>query len=392
MLQAAAPDRRRAAAVPRLLVELRPGPAALLASLTAVRRLAGCVAGHPRAARRDRRAARVRARRARGRAPRRPARAPADAALAAALPLLAWLAVAGAMAFPTGPGPNPAALALGLGALLAAPRSAGLAGALAGLAAVFRPEIGVAAALGAALLVARARAVRALARAAPLRAPPLLGWLPFFVAAPGELLDQTLGFLGIQDLQRLPFPLDPAGVGLDPNKLLELAAGAPRRRRGACGRLVALPPPAARALALAPLARRRAWPTCSAAPTSSTSSRSPPRCRPASPPPRASARAALGDRARRGRRAHRAARPRAQGRPARAPAASRRCPARPATACAPTRARRRRCAGVARARSAAARSSSPAALRPGHRRQPAALRPRRRGRTRRATTSCSPAS
>ncbi len=48
------------------------------------------------------------------------------------------------------------------------------------------------------------------------------GWLPFLLVAPGELLDQTVGFLGIQDLQRLPFPLD-AGT-LDPNKLLELYA------------------------------------------------------------------------------------------------------------------------------------------------------------------------
>jgi hypothetical protein len=67
------------------------------------------------------------------------------------LALLAWVAAAGAMAFPTGPGPNPPALALGLVALLLAARRPALAGALAGLAAVFRPEIGAACALGAAL-------------------------------------------------------------------------------------------------------------------------------------------------------------------------------------------------------------------------------------------------
>ena len=146
--------------------------------------------------------------------------------------LLAWLAVAGAMAWPATPGPNPAALALALGALLLKKRgrtptnhdAAGVqargpspclqAGALAGLAAVFRPEIGIAAAIG--LRSARAAAVAA--------AVAVLGWLPFFVVAPGELLDQTVGFLGIQDRQRLPFPLDPEGVGLDPNKLLELYA------------------------------------------------------------------------------------------------------------------------------------------------------------------------
>jgi hypothetical protein len=51
-----------------------------------------------------------------------------------------------------------------------------------------------------------------------------LGWLPFLIAAPGDTLDQTIGFLGIQDLQRLPFPLEPDTA--DPNKLLELWAPA----------------------------------------------------------------------------------------------------------------------------------------------------------------------
>ena len=130
--------------------------------------------------------------------------------------LLAWLAVAGAMAWPSGPGPNPAALALAFGSLLLAPRRAALAGALAGLAFLFRPEIGIAAAVGVALTRPRAALVAA--------AVGIAAWLPFFVVAPGDLLDQTVGFLGIQDLQRKDFPLDPGGIGLDPNKLLELYA------------------------------------------------------------------------------------------------------------------------------------------------------------------------
>ena len=134
--------------------------------------------------------------------------------------LLAWLAVAGAMAWPATPGPNPAAVALGLAARsvkgLSPNRVKGLslhtAGALAGLATLFRPEIGIAAALG----------LRNLRAATVAAGVAVAGWLPFFVVAPGDLLDQTIGFLGIQDLQRLPFPLD-AGT-LDPNKLLEFYA------------------------------------------------------------------------------------------------------------------------------------------------------------------------
>ncbi len=205
------------------------------------------------------------------------------------LALLGWLAVAGAMAFPTGPGPNPAALALVGAALLlvtsgrsAPPRgpSAGsaspggadrarvvasgadrarevasgadlarvvasgadpahgaaggahpshpgpdggrpphrrralLAGALCGVAVAFRPEIGGAGALAVALL---GGGLPALASAVGVA---LAALAPFFAVAPGEMLDDTVGFLGVQHLQRLPFPVSYDG-GADPNKLLE---------------------------------------------------------------------------------------------------------------------------------------------------------------------------
>ncbi len=131
----------------------------------------------------------------------------------------AWLAVAGAMAFPSGPGPNPPALLLTLAGVLLARRSALAAGALAGLAALFRPELGVAAALAVALAAGRAGAARALAASV---VAALLAFLPFALAAgPLDLVESTFGFAtGEQDLQRLPFPLVYEG-GPDPNKVLE---------------------------------------------------------------------------------------------------------------------------------------------------------------------------
>jgi hypothetical protein len=130
----------------------------------------------------------------------------------------AWVAVAGAMAWPSGPGPNAPALALALGALLAARRAPLGAGALAGLAIAFRPEIGVAAAVGAALEARRAGAARVGLAAVAVTAVALA---PFAIVAGGDMADQVLGFASVQDLQRLPFPLDYDG-GVDPNKLLEL--------------------------------------------------------------------------------------------------------------------------------------------------------------------------
>ncbi|MBI5103615.1 MAG: hypothetical protein HZB46_01245 [Solirubrobacterales bacterium] len=138
----------------------------------------------------------------------------------------AWAGVAAAMAWPLVPGPNASAVALAFGAVLLGRRSPAWGGALAGARALFRPEVGAAAAL----------AVAWEARAAPLpehparRARPATvlaaalatfagGLLPFLVAAPGDLLAQTFGFADEQDLQRLPFPLAPHTT--DPNKLLE---------------------------------------------------------------------------------------------------------------------------------------------------------------------------
>ena len=130
------------------------------------------------------------------------------------LALLAWLAAAGAMAWPQGPGPNPPALALVLGALLLAGRAPRPAAALCGLAIVLRPELGAAGAVGVAVAGGGAAA---LGVAAGVGAALLL---PFFLVAPGDMWDDVAGFVGIQGLQRLPLPLDYDGP-FDPNKLLE---------------------------------------------------------------------------------------------------------------------------------------------------------------------------
>src|SRR4051812_21355582 len=128
--------------------------------------------------------------------------------------LLSWAAAAAAMAWPTGPGPNPAALALVLGALLIARARPLTAGALCGLAAAFRPEIGVAGGLTVALAGAGWRSAATAAGVAAI------AYLPFLIVAPGDLLSDTFGFLGVQHLQRLPLPTGYDG-GFDPNKILE---------------------------------------------------------------------------------------------------------------------------------------------------------------------------
>ena len=135
----------------------------------------------------------------------------------------AWVAVAGAMAWPSGPGPTAPALALALGALLLARPAPLAAGALAGLAVFVRPEIGVAAALGAVLEARRSGAVQqhgAARVAIAAAAVAAIALAPFAIVAGGAMADQVLGFASVQDLQRLPFPLDYDG-GLDPNKVLE---------------------------------------------------------------------------------------------------------------------------------------------------------------------------
>jgi hypothetical protein len=128
--------------------------------------------------------------------------------------LLAWVAAAAAMAWPSTPGPNPSALALIFGALLLARRRPLVAGALCGLAIAFRPELGCAGALAVALA---GGGLGALAAAAGVG---VLALAPFFVVAPGDMWDDLVGFIGIQDLQRLPLPIDYDGPA-DPNKLLE---------------------------------------------------------------------------------------------------------------------------------------------------------------------------
>ena len=138
------------------------------------------------------------------------------------LALGAWLAVAAAMAYPSIPHPNPTALALAFGGLLLAERRPALAGALAGLAIVFRLDLGVAALAGVVLLAWSERRSTAAARAALTGvAVALVLMAPVVIAAPGDFWDQTIGFaLDEQGLQRLPLPGAWDG-GFEPNKILE---------------------------------------------------------------------------------------------------------------------------------------------------------------------------
>jgi hypothetical protein len=138
------------------------------------------------------------------------------------LALGAWLAVAAAMAYPSIPHPNPTALALAFGGLLLAERRPALAGALAGLAIVFRLDLGVAALAGVMLLAWSERRSAAAARAALTGVGVALVLMaPVVIAAPGDFWDQTIGFaLDEQGLQRLPLPGAWDG-GFEPNKILE---------------------------------------------------------------------------------------------------------------------------------------------------------------------------
>jgi hypothetical protein len=159
------------------------------------------------------------------------------------LALGAWLAVAAAMAFPAIPHPNPTALALAFGGLLLARERPALAGALAGLAIVFRLDLGLAALAGVAVIAASGPREAAPAGGSgplavavrPAVAGPRAVWralgagaavalvlmAPVVLAAPGDFWDQTIGFaLDEQGLQRLPLPGAWEG-GFEPNKILE---------------------------------------------------------------------------------------------------------------------------------------------------------------------------
>ncbi len=138
------------------------------------------------------------------------------------LSLTAWLAAAGAMAFPSGAGPNPPAQALAFAALLAAPVRPRRAAMLAGVTTAFRIEVGAAATAGVALAAPRGRRLPALATAA-LTSGAALG--AFVAGAPREMFEDTLGFFEIQGMQRLPFPLHFRGRRR-PSKLIEFYAPA----------------------------------------------------------------------------------------------------------------------------------------------------------------------
>ena len=135
------------------------------------------------------------------------------------LALGAWLAVAAAMAYPSIPHPNPTALALAFGGLLLAHRRPALGGAFAGLAMVFRLDLGVAALVGVMVLAPDRRS--AARSVLPALMVALVLMAPVVLAAPGDFWDQTIGFaLDEQGLQRLPLPGAWHG-GFEPNKILE---------------------------------------------------------------------------------------------------------------------------------------------------------------------------
>ena len=88
---------------------------------------------------------------------------------------------------------------------------------LAGIACLFRLEIGIAAIIG----VTMEAPIGARARAAAIGTGCAVVVLaPFILASPGAMWHDTLGFYGIQGLQRLPFPLGFHGP-LRPSKLIE---------------------------------------------------------------------------------------------------------------------------------------------------------------------------
>jgi hypothetical protein len=128
--------------------------------------------------------------------------------------LAAWLCAALAMAYPTGPHPFPPTLVMALGSLLLLERRPALAGALAGLAAVWRIEFAAYLCLGALLAYAlrpgeRLRPALHFGGAALLVAAVL--YIPVVAAAGiGDSFDLLVRYPleDFSDYQSLPFPLD----------------------------------------------------------------------------------------------------------------------------------------------------------------------------------------
>lgn len=130
--------------------------------------------------------------------------------------LAAWAATLVLVVVPRLPNPNAPAALLGLAVVLVAPAHPRLAGGLAGVSTLLRPEFGIVVVLAAVIGAGRRGAARAAATAG---ISAVVVWLPFAVAAgPGAILEQTFLFdLGAQRMQRLPiFTAPPDGAaGLD---------------------------------------------------------------------------------------------------------------------------------------------------------------------------------
>ena len=259
MLAWAGADGRRAVALPRLLVELR-ARARRCCSPALTKAVRPVAAGVARAARRGRRAHRA------GRLPPRAARRGR-----AGWALAAWVAVAGAMAFPTGPGPNAA------GAAARARRRCSPPAARRPAAGCSRAGVRVpprARARGARWRVALEAALGAPARARSRSSRRCCSRRSRSSRA-ATWPARSLGFArrcracsGCRSSRA-------ATCGADPNKLLELLLpAAPRRRRGAWAAWALWRRPRARALGARAAARRRSRLPARAAPTSSTCCRS----------------------------------------------------------------------------------------------------------------------
>src|SRR5262245_19163552 len=130
------------------------------------------------------------------------------------LALAAWLVAALAMAYPTGPHPFPATLVMALGSLLLIERRPAFAGALAGLAAVWRIEFAaylVVGALAAYALRPGERAGPALRFGGAAAAVAAVLYLPVVLAAGlGDSFELLVRYPleDFSDYRSLPFPLD----------------------------------------------------------------------------------------------------------------------------------------------------------------------------------------